>query len=670
MSPWRSLTWSLLFGLSVAGTFTFVSAASKADKDEELTEKKYETKVDTPMIGDYTTFSGLQPVTIEGVGLVVGLNGTGGDPAPSFYRTELMNELKRRGVPNPNQVLQSPNTALVLVRAYLPPLMKKGETIDLEVRLPESAEATSLAGGWLMETYLSEQAIVPNRSAPLQGHAYAKASGAILTAGIGSDAANSPELLKRGRILGGATVMKERELALFLRYDFRSVRNSQRLADVIGRRFHDFDEYGIKKPMAKAKTDQKIVLSVHPRYKDNYPRYLQVIRHLAFRETPVGTRVRLQKLQQDIYNAERAEECSLELEAIGNEGIPVLKQALTSPLLEVRFYAATALAYLGEADGLEALKESAQKERAFRVFALAAMATLDEADAHIALRELMSEPGAEMKYGAFRSLWTLDKRDPFIRGEVLGLRDEGEGKPKNRAGAYMLHALQTTGEPMVHTLTRTRPEVVLFGANQEFRPPLYLSAGRHIVVTSQPGDNKISLAKFQVGQPDQRREVSLQVADVIRAADELGATYPDIVQMLADASKQKNLPTRLAVDELPEGGRVYYRPSNTGEKKRMKTKVGKDNMTPNLFPEQEEPPIPGAERKKEEPRNNMANVTEESSQKSKSKEKDTKSDDKSSKETSSKSSKSTTRASREESSKETEKKGMFSWLPSWTKDDK
>ncbi len=667
MSPWRPLAWSLLFGLSVTGAFTYLSAASKADKDEESTEKKYETKVDTPMIGDYTTFSGLQPVVIEGVGLVVGLNGTGGDPAPSFYRTELMNEMKRRGVPNPNQVLQSPNTALVLVRAYLPPLMKKGEKIDLEVRLPESADATSLAGGWLMETYLSEQAIVANRSAPLHGHAYANASGAILTAGVGSDAVNSPELLKRGRILGGATVLKERELALFLRYDFRSVRNSQRLADVIGRRFHDFDEYGIKKPMAKAKTDQKIVLNVHPRYKDNYPRYLQVIRHLAFRETPVGTRVRIQKLQQDIYEAEKAEESSLELEAIGNEGIPALKQALTSPLREVRFYAATALAYLGEPDGLPALKEAAQEERAFRVFALAAISTLDDADAHITLRELMSEPGAEMKYGAFRSLWTLDKKDPFIRGEMLGVRDEGEDKPKNRAGAFMLHTLQTTGDPMIHALTRTRPEVVLFGANQEFRPPLYLSAGRHIIITSQPGDNKISMAKFQVGQQDQRREVSLQVADVIRAADELGASYPDIVQMLADASKQKNLPTRLAIDELPEGGRVYYRPNAAGGKKRIRTKVGKDNMTPNLFPEQEEPPAPGAERKKEEPRGNMANVTEESTQKSK--DKDKKSDDKSSKETSSKSSKPTSRSSRDDSKKEPEKKGMFSWL-SWTKDEK
>ena len=69
MSPWRPLAWSLLFGLSVSGAFTYLSASSKTDADDESTGKKYETKVDTPMIGDYTTFSGLQPVVIEGVGL-------------------------------------------------------------------------------------------------------------------------------------------------------------------------------------------------------------------------------------------------------------------------------------------------------------------------------------------------------------------------------------------------------------------------------------------------------------------------------------------------------------------------------------------------------------------------------------------------------------------------
>ena len=91
------------------------------------------------------------------------------------------------------------------------------------------------------------------------------------------------------------------------------------------------------------------------------------------------------------------------------------------------------------------------------------------------------------------------------------------------------------------------------------------------------------------------------MADVIRAADELGATYPDIVQMLADASKQKNLPTRLAANELPEGGRIYYRPNSDPTKPGGKkgTKVGKDNYMPNLFPEQNEPDEVAARKAKE-----------------------------------------------------------------------
>lgn len=665
MSRLRLLCWLMLVGMCVSFSYSFLSARTKLDDDEDSNpDKKFETKIDTPMIGDYTTYSGLQPVVLEGVGLVVGLNGTGGDPAPSPYRTELMSELKRHNVPNPNQVLARPDTALVLVRAYLRPLMSKGESFDIEVRIPESAEASSLAGGWLMETYLSEQAFVPGQQSPLQGHVYAIAKGAILTAGIGSDASNSPELLKRGRIPGGAVVLKERELALFLRHDFRNVRNSQRLADVIGRRFHDFDEHGIKKPMAKAKTDQKIVLSVHPRYKDNYPRYLQVIRHLAFRETNVGARVRMQKLQEDVFNAEKAEESCLELEAIGNDAIPILKQALTSPLLEVRFHAAAALAYLGVADGLPALVEAASKERAFRVYALSALSTIDEAEAHLKLRDLMSEPGAELKYGAFRSLWTMDRRDPFIRGEVMGVRnDGGEKKPGRQPGQYMLHVLQTSGEPMVHALTKTRPEIVVFGADQEFRSPMYLSLGRHIIITSQPGATTVSLAKFEVGKPDLRRECSMQVADVIRCADEMGATYPDVVQMLADASSQKNLPTRLAIDELPEGGRVYYRPTSSNEPgaKKKKARIGRDNMTPNLFPEQEEPDPAKLEKKRSEGRGSMANVPDESSNEKSSKEKSGKDSD----------AKDSSRPGRLESDSKDEKpKGMFSWLGGLRKADK
>ncbi len=596
-----------------------------SDPDDETSDdaagsndraKRFATKIETPLIGDYTSFAGLEPVVLEGVGLVVGLNGTGGDPAPSAFRTALMEDLKKNGVPNPNTILQRPDTALVLVRAHLPPLLKKGEKIDVEVRVPDSVPATSIAGGWLMEVYLTEQAFIPGRGM-LQGHAYAKAEGAILTAGIGSDAANTPALLKRGRVLSGATVVKERDLSLFLRNEYRSIRTSTRIAEVIGRRFHHFDKQGIKKPMAEAKTDQKIVLSVHPKYKDNYPRYLQVIRHMSFKEDGVAMRVRMQRLQQDLFVAEKADETALQLEAIGGDAVPILKQGLTSPLIECRFHSAIALAYLGSSDGLPALVEAARTERAFRVFAFAAMSTLEDADANIALRDLMNESNAETRYGAFRGLWTLDRNDPFIRGETLGLPEDLEVKKNRNLGGYKLHVLHTSGEPLVHTTLRTRPEIVVFGADQEFHAPIYLTAGRNVMVTAQPGATTASLARFEVGKPDQRREVSLRVADVIRAADELGATYPDVVQMLADASTQKNLPTRLAADELPEGGRVYYRPGSDPGKPGSKkgTKVGRDNFTPNMFPEQDDPDEATARREKEAKQkataSNMANVPHE-----------------------------------------------------------
>ena len=118
--------------------------------------------------------------------------------------------------------------------------------------------------------------------------------------------------------------LKERNLALFLRNDYRSVRNSKRVADRIGKRFSDYDKSGIKRPLAEAKTDQRIELIVPLRYRDNYPRYLQVIRNIAFRETEVAQRVRTQKLKQELLQPATSEKAAMRLEAIGSRAIPVL----------------------------------------------------------------------------------------------------------------------------------------------------------------------------------------------------------------------------------------------------------------------------------------------------------------------------------------------------------
>src|SRR5262245_23359213 len=191
--PCKSVCWITL--LLLAGCQK-QSLRSQNPDDDEIQPKK------TPFIGDQVTISGLHPIQIETVGLVTNLDGTGGDTPPSLWRTMLVNEMRKRGVKNPNTLLQSPTAALVLVRAMLPPVLEKGDRFDIEVVLRPNSEASSLKGGFLMECGLAEQAIVPGQG-PKSGHILARAEGPIMLSASDADGPSAASLLKRGRVLGG-----------------------------------------------------------------------------------------------------------------------------------------------------------------------------------------------------------------------------------------------------------------------------------------------------------------------------------------------------------------------------------------------------------------------------------------------------------------------------------
>ena len=585
---WLPVVLTLIAALFASGTLTgcsnlglgalswdmlsLTARDEESESDEDEFDDDFETKIEVPMVGDYTTFTGLHRVVLEGVGLVVGLNGTGGDPPPSPEREALLDDMRRRNVKNSKEILRSPNTALVVVRAYLPPLAKKGDRFDVQVRIPGEDGATSLNGGRLLETILSETAIVPGRGR-LKGHIVAKAKGPILVAPASGDIEDRAGVTKRGKVLGGGLSMIDRDMALYVKSDFRTFRNVTRLADRIGLRFSAYDRYGVKEPLAKAQTDQRIILQVHPSYREDFPRYMQVVQAIAFRESAVAQRVRVKRLEQQLQDPATAQSAAIQLEAIGEKAIPILKSGLKSPELECRFHASVALAYLGESDGIETLHEAALKERAFRVYAFAALSIMDDPQAHLALRDLMhvhvDEDGteydsAETRYGAFRALWTLDSDDPFIAGAKLN-------------GEFWLHSLDTQGRPMVHITIRKRPEVVLFDGDQQFLTPMTIRVGR-LLVTSKVGSDQVSVSRYTpYGDADeQRKVVSKNIGDVIIAAAELGASYPDVAQLLIQADAQKNLPGRFEIDALPQAGRVYFR---NGDRSR----VGRSSFTPNMF---------------------------------------------------------------------------------------
>lgn len=149
---------------------------------------------------DLVEISGVRDNQIRGIGLVVGLNGTGDR---SIAAQQLAaNLLKRLGNNFLPQQISPDNLAVVMVTATLPPFTRTGARID--VTASSMGDATSLRGGQLIATQLVG---FDNRTV------YAIAEGAVLTGAVSaSGATGSKEIINHptvGRVPGGALVEQE-----------------------------------------------------------------------------------------------------------------------------------------------------------------------------------------------------------------------------------------------------------------------------------------------------------------------------------------------------------------------------------------------------------------------------------------------------------------------------
>lgn len=518
--------------------FALVGCAATSMRSQSPEEIDLEA-ASARLVGDVAVPDGMQPVQVEAVALVTGLTGTGSDPQPGPERAALLDEMQKRGVANPNSLLATGSTSLVLVRGYLRAGIQKGDQFDIEVRVPSRSETTSLRNGWLMETRLREMAALGNQVR--EGHLLALAKGAVLVdpnAEEGEDGFR----LTRGRVLGGGIALKSRPLRLVLKPDHRSARSSSQIETAVDRRFHTFNA-GVKDGVATAKTDEYVELKLHPRYKANIARYMQVVRSVPLKESPAEQMERLKLLERQLLDPISADNAALRLEAIGKAGGDTLMRGVGSDDALVRFYAAEALAYLDDVRAVEPLAESAKDEPAFRVYALAALGAMDDFAAYQALRDLMDVPSAETRYGAFRALWTMNPDDDLVRGESLG-------------DQFSYHRVPTAGPPMIHLTRSFRPEVVLFGDDHRLNTPVVLEASKHIMIKANSAAEVI-VSRFNVGNDVQKRTVTNNVDEIIRAIVELGGSYPDVVQVLQQAKHKQALSSRLEVDALPQPGREY-----------------------------------------------------------------------------------------------------------------
>lgn len=157
-------------------------------------------------IKDIVDIQGIRSNPLRGIGLVVGLAGTGDSTLLS--RQMLTNILRDSGLVLTPTDLKSGNIAVVMVTAELGPFAREGSRIDVDVSA--IGDAKSLQGAMLLPTPLKG----------LDGQVYAVAQGGVSIGGwtaAGEKASITKNHQTVGRIPGGAIVEKE-EIATFVEY--------------------------------------------------------------------------------------------------------------------------------------------------------------------------------------------------------------------------------------------------------------------------------------------------------------------------------------------------------------------------------------------------------------------------------------------------------------------
>jgi hypothetical protein len=455
---------------------------SQLDDDSE--------KISVKTIGDITTFDNAGRIPVSGVGMIVGLQGTGGGTPPGNYREMMKEFLKRKKIDDAEKFLDSPNNALVLVSAEIPAGNRPGFRTDVQISLPPGSKVRSLRGGFLMPCELmsySTQNTVKDymhRNDPeykpqsggdalLRGSILAEAEGPLqiplkqlgMNAELEAESLGrlaSPERkaemvatltaidscsdIKTAWIWRGARCFAAQPLFLVLNSGEERWRMANLVADRINQTMHG---PGDELKIAKTERKQVVTLRVPPQYRLNMPHFMRMVRMIP-QQLPDDNGGYRQLLERQLADPETALSAALRMEALGVTSIPTLKGALKSDYPLVRFAAAESLAYLGEPVAAQELAALAKVHPVLRVYCLTALASLDESASNMALQELFIAEAPELRYGAFRALWEMAPGLPITKGKLHNY-------------CYWIHQTDDSGPPMVHMLSSRRAEVVLFG---------------------------------------------------------------------------------------------------------------------------------------------------------------------------------------------------------------
>lgn len=550
-------------------------------------------------IGAEAAVRGTEPTLVSGLGIVVGLNGTGGGEYPQAVLGNMEREVARNGIGKggpaygdlqgvtPLQFLRSTDVAIVTVQAVIPPGTPKGTSFDVYISTLPGSSVTSLEGGtlWTTELRLGPPSIVGG----VRQRKLAEAHGPIFinpfSEPAGGMSGESIGLTRtRGRILGGGKVTEPLKLQMVL--DNESHSRARTIVNSINSRFPRGP--GDEDPIARGRGAdgsgenryQSVTITVPFAFREDPAEFLQLLRYTRVDQS-FPQEFAKRYVEELKVNPAMASELSWCLQALGKTAIPFLLPMYDYPELGPRMTALEAGAKLGDQRVVPHLIELATSAPgALRVEAIGLLGRLPaNPNINVALRELVDAPELEVRVAAYESL--ARQRDLSIIRVPVG--------PDPRRPRFIVESIPSR-EPMIYVTQQGEPRIVLFSPRDQggigFIKPTLVSLWSDRLIFNSPSPTanvRMRYVNMRTGQATER-EAPETAYELIRylahrptpedPSPGLEMTYSEVVGALYGLTRQGGLNAAFATEEdrlraaIMQAGRTATladRPETTSE---------------------------------------------------------------------------------------------------------
>jgi flagellar basal body P-ring protein FlgI len=491
-------------------------------------------------IGEMVNVTLPESITIDGYSLVGGLRKTGSSQCPVAIRNYLTRYIvakaQRFGVGSSNAegLINSLDTAVVLVEAVMPVATATSNYFDVKVTALPSTQTSSLDFGWLYGTEMQVKGTFGFKMEIL-----GDAEGPLFFDKISSSDYDK----KTGYILAGGKNLGTYKIVLTLKKsDFLNAYNIRNRIN---------ERYG--KDIANASSANRIEISIPEKYNFKRQKFISLIKAIYLTETSELNAQRAKFYSKRLLESQNRQDSEIALEAIGLASIAELKPLIDSNDQDVALRAARCMLNLRDNTGLSKLKQIAQDEKsACRVEALEAIAFGGTKNDTITISRLvLRDKSFDVKLAAYEQMRELS--DSIITREIVG---------KN----FYIEEVMQPGKKIIYVTRSGQPRIVLFGDRIFCNNDIFIeSADGEITVTASSPQNYITIIRKNPKKANTvpRLRCTLLLSDFIKTLCDdpvegdqgiggLGLPYADAIALLKQMCDKGVIDAQFVAGPLPK----------------------------------------------------------------------------------------------------------------------